>query len=164
MGDVFKFPNGGHEVAICRKQDILDTIYENITDREVALAIIEQCEKDAINFLKEDKWVSIPFIGNIRVPKNKVMEQSEEQQALIQEARLNLNKDAYVLFRKQLRVENKINIKNTRYHNYVTSIIANKNRKLFKRLCKEKGDLFARIYMFTLSSVTLPNIEEYGEE
>ena len=90
MADIYKFPSGGYEVTVCKKQDILDCIDKNIIDKEVALAIVERCEIDAANFLKEGRWTGIPFIGNIRIPKLKQLEESPEQQALIAEAKANL--------------------------------------------------------------------------
>lgn len=153
MSDVFKFPNGGYEVSICRKQDILDCIDKNIIDKDIALAIVEQCEMDVANFIKEGRWVSIPFIGNIRIPKNRLMEEDPEQQALIEEAKQNLEKDKYILFRKQLHIENAKSIKNNRYYNYVTSMSITKNRKLYRSISKERGEVYARIYMYSINTI-----------
>ena len=33
MSEQFKFPNGGYEVTVLRKQDILDCINDNICNR-----------------------------------------------------------------------------------------------------------------------------------
>ena len=90
MADTFKFPNGGFDVKICRRKDIIDCIDENIIDKDVALAVIDKCEFDAANFLQQGRWTGIPFIGNIRIPKSKLLEESPEQQALIQEAKERL--------------------------------------------------------------------------
>lgn len=70
MADVFRFPNDGYDVTIVKKQDILDCIDENIIDKEVALSIVEHCEKTAAEFISSGRWTGIPFIGNIRIPKN----------------------------------------------------------------------------------------------
>ena len=87
MSDIYKFPSGGYEVTVFKKQDILDCIDNNILDKEIALTLIEQLEIDAANFLKEGRWTGIPFIGNIRVPKLRQLQESPEQQALIEEAK-----------------------------------------------------------------------------
>ena len=50
MADTFKFPNGGYDVTVLKRQDILDCIDANIIDKEVALAIVDQCELDAAEF------------------------------------------------------------------------------------------------------------------
>ena len=71
MSDTLRFPNGGYNVTVCRKQDILDCLDANVVDKEVVLAIITQCEIDATNFLKEGRWTGIPYLGNMRIPKYK---------------------------------------------------------------------------------------------
>lgn len=153
MIDTFKFPNGGYEINICRKDDIVQAAFDNITDREIALEIIDRCEKDAVQFLAQGKWISIPYIGNIRVPKNKQLIQSDEQQLLIQEAKETLDHDRYVLFKKDLQFNNKITIKANRYFNYIVSIAVGKNRKLYKSLCADKGEHYAKIYMYSISNI-----------
>ena len=74
MADTYKFPGGGYDVTVFKKQDVLDCIDKNILDKDVALAFIEQLEVDAANFLKEGRWTGIPFIGNIRIPKLRQLE------------------------------------------------------------------------------------------
>ena len=132
MADIFKFPNGGYDVTICRKKDILECIDENIIDKDVALAIVEHCEYTAADYIKEGVWAGIPFIGNIRISKTKQLLKSDEQQALIAEAKENLDKDKYILFRKRLNKENVKRISQDRYYRYITSIAVSNNRKLFK--------------------------------
>lgn len=167
MADIFKFPNGGYDVTICRKQDILDCIDKNIIDKDVALEIIEHCEFQAANFIKEGRWTGIPFIGNIRKSKTKELLQSTEQQILISEAKEYLDKDKYILFRKTLNKENAKQISHERYYKYITSIAVNNNKKLFKRLCKTKGEVFARVFLFCSYEVTAIDNEyinlEYNE-
>lgn len=154
MADIFKFPNGGYDVTICRKKDILECIDENIIDKDVALAIVEHCEYTAADYIKEGVWAGIPFIGNIRISKTKQLLKSDEQQALIAEAKENLDKDKYILFRKRLNKENVKRISQDRYYRYITSIAVSNNRKLFKHLCKTKGEVFARVYLFCSYEVT----------
>ena len=67
MTDTYKFP-GGNDVKVIRKEDIINTINCNIVDKEVALAIVKQCEVDAANFLRKGRWTGIPFMGSIKVP------------------------------------------------------------------------------------------------
>lgn len=159
MADTYKFPNGGYEVTVHKRQDILDCIDENIIDKEIALAIVEQCELNAADFIKEGRWTGIPYIGNIRVPKAKLMESDPEQQALIEEAKANLDPNQYILFRKQLSGENHKQAKHERYYKYITSIAVNRNRKLYKKLCETKGEAYARIYLYASKSVTAVNNE-----
>ena len=42
MADTYKFPGGGYDVTVFKKQDVLDCIDKNILDKDVALAVIEQ--------------------------------------------------------------------------------------------------------------------------
>lgn len=148
MADTFKFPNDGYEVVVLRRQDILNCIDENIIDKEIALSIVEQCEVDAANFIKEGKWTGLPFIGNVRTSPVKKLEYSSEQQLLIKEAKEKLSKDDYVLFKTELRKENNKKVKQQRYYNYITSIAINNNKALYKKLCIEKGERYARIYLY----------------
>lgn len=166
MADTFKFPNGGYDVTICRKQDILDCIDKNIIDKEIALAIVDHCEFQAASFIREGRWTGIPFIGNIRIPKTIQMLKSDEQQALIQEAKEQLGKEQYVMFRKQLNKENVKQISQNRYYRYITSIAVNNNRKLFKKLCNTKGEVYARLFLYSTYVVTAIdneyiNLEDY---
>ena len=159
MADTYKFPGGGYDVTVFKKQDVLDCIDKNILDKDVALAFIEQLEVDAANFLKEGRWTGIPFIGNIRIHKLRQLEESPEQQALIAEAKENLDADKYILFRTQLGKENSKHIKQERYYRYITSIAISHNRRLYKKLCEEKGEYFARIYLYASYNVTALNNE-----
>lgn len=154
MADTYKFPGGGYDVTVFKKQDVLDCIDKNILDKEIALAFIEQLEIDAANFLKEGRWTGIPFIGNIRIPKRLQLEETSEQQALIKEAKETLDTNKYILFRTQLGKENSKHVKQERYYRYITSIAISHNRKLYKKLCEEKGEYYARIYMYSSYNIT----------
>lgn len=158
MADTFKFPDG-YDVTICRKSDIMNCIDKNIVDKDVALAIIEHCEFQAAEFIRQGRWTGIPFIGNIRVPKGRSILKTDEQQALIAEAKEHLDKEQYVMFRHRLAKENAIQIKQERYYKYITSIAVNKNRKLYNKLCKEKGEVYARLYLYSCSTITAINNE-----
>lgn len=153
MADTFKFP-GGYDVTVFKKQDILDCIDKNIIDKEIALAIVEQCEIDASKFISEGRWTGLPFIGNIRPSKLKQLESSPEQQAIIEAAKETLDEDKYVLFRKQLAIENSIHIKHERYYNYIVSIATTHNKSLYRKLCAKHGERYARIYMYASYNVT----------
>lgn len=160
MADTFKFPNNGYEVTVVRKQDILNCIDSNIIDKEVALAIVEQCERDAANFINEGKWTGLPYMGNVRVPQNVQMLKSEEQQALIKEARETLDKDNYILFKTELERNNSEKIRARRYYNYIVSIAVNSNKKLYSKLCKDKSECYAKIFLYACRHITAINNED----
>lgn len=159
MADTVRFPNKGYDVTICRRQDILDCIDKNIVDKDLVLSVIEHCEFQAANFLREGKWTGIPFIGNIRTPKSITMLQSDEQQALIKEAKEKLDRERYFIFKKALTKENMERISQERYYKYITSIAVKKNRKLFNKLCKTKGEAYARLRFYTSYEVVAVNNE-----
>lgn len=158
MEDSYKFP-GGYDVKVVRKQDIVKCIDSNIVDRETALALIEQCEVDAIKFLRQGRWTGIPFLGNLRVSKVSQLQKSKEQQELIEYARNNVSNEEYILFRRNLAHDNYRRIKAQKYYNYVLSMAVSKNRPLFKKLCKEKGIAYARIHFFLSQSICAVNNE-----
>lgn len=163
MADIYKFPSGGYDVTVFKKQDILDCIDKNIVDKEVMLSIIEHCEKDAAHFISKGKWTGIPFIGNIKPSRLKLLEQSEEQKTLMEEAKEELTSEQYLLFRTQLAKDNSRRIKQERYYRYVTSIAVNKNKLVYRKLMKRKGDAYARIFLYTCYNATIfdPDYELY---
>lgn len=158
MQDTYKFP-GGKDVKVVRKEDIINTINTNIVDTEVALAIVKQCEIDAATFMKKGKLAGIPFMGTIKVPDTVRMSQTQEQRDLIVAAMENTTNEQFVMFRRNLAYDNKIKIKARKYYNYVLSLSVTKNRNQFKKMCKEKGESYARLHFFLLYSVTSVNNE-----
>lgn len=158
MQDTYKFP-GGKDVKVVRKEDIINTIKTNIVDTEVALAIVRQCEVDAVNFMKKGRLTGIPFMGTIKVPDTIRMSQTKEQKDLILAAMETNTNEQFVMFRRNLAYDNKVKIKARKYYNYVLSLSVAKNRNQFKKMCKEKGEAYARIHFFLLYSVTSINNE-----
>ena len=152
MTDSYKFP-GGCDVTVVRKQDIVDCIDVNIVDKEVALAIIQQCESDAAAFLRQGRWVGIPFIGSIRANQVRKLEKTKEQQELIDAAFTTATPEQYVIFRRTLAHDNHRKIKAQRYYNFVLASAVAKNRALFKKMCKDKGEAFTRIHFFLNQSI-----------
>ena len=158
MQDTYKFP-GGKDVKVVRKEDIINTINTNIVDTEVALAIVRQCEIDAVNFMKKGRLTGIPFMGTIKVPDTIRMSQTKEQKDLILAAMETTTNEQFVMFRRNLAYDNKVKIKARKYYNYVLSLSVAKNRNQFKKMCKERGEAYARIHFFLLYSVTSVNNE-----
>ena len=158
MQDTYKFP-GGKDVKVVRKEDIINTIKTNIVDTEVALAIVRQCEVDAVNFMKKGRLTGIPFMGTIKVPDTIKMSQTKEQKDLILAAMETNTNEQFVMFRRNLAYDNKVKTKARKYYNYVLSLSVAKNRNQFKKMCKEKGEAYARIHFFLLYSVTSVNNE-----
>ena len=159
LQESYRFPNGGHEVRIVRKQEILDCIDANITDKEIALAIIEKLELDCSNFLREGKWCGIPHMGNIRIPVARQYRKSEEQQALLEDVK-NEDTDTYIMFRRQLNAHNEQKARFLKSYNYLVSIMINRHPTYYKTLCKEKSFNVARMLMYGLGKIRVIT-EEY---
>lgn len=149
--EVRKFPNGGYDVRVVRKQEVLDCIDNNIIDKDIALDLINQIEIDACQYVNEGKWASIPYIGNIRL--NEGGNALRENKELLADAKAKLSEEKYILFRKQLVVTRKIKAKEARYFNYMVSIYANLNRKLYNALVESNGETFAKVLMFSFSNM-----------
>lgn len=158
MSDTFKFPQG-YDVVVYRKQDILDCIEDNIIDKDVALTIVKQCEVDCAEFIKQGRWSAIPFIGNIRESPYAVNNFDAEKQALIDEAKAQLDREQYIMFRKEFSKNEAKKVNHERYYKYIVSIEANRNKKLFKKLCNTKGEPYARLRMFINHNIKVVNSE-----
>ena len=148
--EIRKFPNG-YDVRVVRKQDILDCIDENIIDKEIALELVTQCEIDACQYINEGKWTGLPYIGSVRLNDGgKILRENKE---LLNEAKEKLDNDKYILFKKSLVIEGKTKIKKSRYFNYIVSIYANHNRKVYKELVANNGENFAKVILFSLANM-----------
>lgn len=163
MSEIYKFPSSNTEVVILKKQDILDCIDDNILDKEVALEIINKVEEDATNYIKEGRWTGIPFMGNIRIPPHVKLEQDSETRELIKEAYETLDTSKYVLFRKELALDNIQKVKAQRLFNYQASISANKNKALYRAAAKTHGENYARVLMFSFHNLSAVVSEEMIE-
>ncbi len=164
MAEEFKVPNGGYSVRVLRKQDVLNAIDDNIIDKEIALDIIKRLEITAADYLKAGKWTGIPHLGSIRVPPSRQKLLSEETKLLIQHEEENLDRDRYILFRKDLSVELKRRAKQEAHFKYVLSRMMTRNLKLFKILAIERGEAFARVYLYCCSGFVSPGLDDlvYG--
>ena len=160
MSENFKFPNGGFDVLVLRKQDILDCIDKNIIDKDVALDIVRQCEVDATNFLLEGRWTGIPYIGSIRIPQARLIRETQEYDELIKQARETYSPQRYAIFRKHLSADIHKQVKKDRLYNYELSQCVTKNRKLFMKLCETRGELLARIQIYMLQRMSTPDITD----
>lgn len=156
MNDTIKMPGGGYDVKVVRKEDILKCIDSNILDKDIMLAFINQFEVDATNFLSQGRWTSLPYIGTLRKNQYKEAINSEEIKELDEAAKENLDRNKYLLFRKDLRNDINKAIKRERLYKYTLSRVLTKNRKFYEYLVETKGEKTARVIchsMFELTSV-----------
>ena len=163
MAETFKFPHGGNDVTIVRKQDILDCIDQNILDKDVALAVIEQCEIDIEQNLINGKWTGIPFLGSLK-PKLMRKRVNADIQDTIKESKVQMDKSTYVLFRKNLVNDLARQEKYDRWAKYITSLAAGRYKNKYRMLCRTKGEAYAKAYMFlTNFIVAVENEEIYND-
>ena len=153
MADIFQFPRGGYEVEVLRKEDILNTIDDYIIVKEIALDIIKKCEQDAIDFLKQGEWVSIPFIGSIKIPDTVKLMSDDKTKELLKSAEEELDKQKYILFRRSLANDVGKRVKINRYQNYMTSKFVTNNKQLYKKLVKDFGEHIAKFLCYTLHNM-----------
>ena len=162
MSEIFKFPKG-YDVVVCRKEDIINCIEDNIIDKDVAFAVIDKCEKDIADLLTKGKWVGIPYLGSIRVPDSINTLYSEETKQLEESAKETLTEEQYAIFKKDLRIGIKKSTNSKRYINYITSKFTNRNRSFYKKLCNTKGELYAKCLAYTLTQIAVVG-GDYGQE
>ncbi len=154
MNDTIKMPNGGYDIKVVRKEDILKCIDDNILDKELMLTFINQFEVDASNFLSQGRWTSLPYIGTFKKSQYKEALNSEEIKELNEAAKENLDRNKYILFRKQLRDNITIDIKKERLYRYTLSQVVTKNRDFYNYLVSTKGEKIARVICYTLFEFT----------
>lgn len=152
-------PGGGYDVKVVRKEDILKCIDSNILDKDVMLAFINQFEVDATNFLNQGRWTSLPYIGTLRKSQYKEAINSEENKELIEAAKESLDKNKYILFRKDLRNDIAKSLKRERLYKYTLSRVLTNNRKFYNYLDKTKGEKIARVICYSMFNLTSVDYE-----
>lgn len=159
MGNTIKTPQNGYDIKVVRKTDIIKCIDENILDKDVMLALISQLEVDASTFLSEGRWTSLPYLGTLRKNKFKEIINSEENKELILAAKENLDKDKYIVFRKDLRDDITKRIRRERIFNYTVSKFVTKNKVFYNKLRNAKGEKAARFISYTLYELNINEIQ-----
>ena len=154
MSKIYKFSKGGYDVEVVKRDDVIECIENNIVDKDIAYEIINQLELDAGQALRQGKRVTIPRLGSIQISPFSFRMMPDEQKQLLENAKEILPRDRYLIFRKQLAVENVGRVKANRYYNYILYLAINRNKKLYKKLVLERGELGANLYMFALANIT----------
>ena len=154
MNDTIKMPNGGYDVKVVRKEEVLKCIDSNILDKDIMLAFINQFEIDASNFLSQGRWTSLPYIGTLRKNQYKELIESEKIRELDEAAKENLDRNKYILFRKDLRNDIARAIKRERLYKYTLSQVVKKNKSFYNYIEKTKGELYARVICHSMYELT----------
>lgn len=161
MSETIKMPKGGFDIRVVRKEDILKCIDSNILDKDIMLAFINQLEVDATNFLSEGRWTSLPYIGTLRKSQFKEIMATPEIKQLNADAKETLDKNKYIVFRKNLNADISRRLKRDRVYRYMLSQMVKKNRQFYENLVADRGELIAGMICYTIFNVTTYNEYEY---
>ena len=154
MNDTIKMPCGGYDIKVVRKEEIIECIDANIVDKDVMMAFITQIEVDSVNFLQQGRWTSLPYMGTLRKNKYKEITRSQEYKELNEVAQETLDKDKYILFRKNLKDDIAKAIKRERLYKYTLSQVVKKNKDFYNYLEKTKGEKIARVICYSMFELT----------
>lgn len=159
MAETINFPNGGFEIIVVKRKDILDCINANIKDKEIMEELISNLEITADKYLSEGNKISIPFIGTIRKSPAKLLDKKNKQ--LYKDATKFLNKKDYILLRKSMAKENDRILRYARFYKYQVGVIIRNHISEYRRLVDSKGELKAKLTMYFKYSIkSIDNI--YG--
>lgn len=168
MSEIFRFPNGGYDVNVCRKDDILESINDTDIDKDIIKAVVTQCELDAINFINDGVWAGIPYVGNFRVPENVKKFEENNCKELLDVAKQTLNQNQYKAFRKELNKNIVIEVNFERFYKFLTSKFVNKHKDIYNHLFNnnkfnsvEIKSCFARIMCYSYNELSTYIPEEY---
>lgn len=145
--NIKKFPYSDYDVVIVEMADILKTIDDNIIDKDVAKELISSLEVTAYNHLKEEKGVSFPYFGTVRIPDGLTKENRLRNRDAINLAYETMDKARYVAFIKDMSKLNKERIKFRSLHENVFEIMKRKYPDLYRDVYKEKGELLGKFYI-----------------
>lgn len=155
-----KFPYSNYDVVLIEKEDIIKTINDNIIDKEVALELVNSLEVKASNYLKDKRWASIPYLGNIRIPEGLKPEIKKEFKDAKQFAYETLSKKDYVAFIKEICHDNKLMIKYKGYFNQILAMAVRRDKRKWNNLCRAKGENYASCKM-VFGYMVKPMKEDY---
>ncbi len=151
-----KFPGeGGSDVHVVRKKDILKTIDINITDKDIALELITKLERDAAEYMTRGLWVSVPYIGNIKIKDS--LAAYNENSELFKEAKETMTKDEYIVFRKNVIVNACKEKRESRLEDYNLSKLIKANSKLYSKYIKRKSLVWTKLHFRLLQNCEIVN-------
>lgn len=159
MSSIFKYPNG-NDVEVVRQSDIFELLKDKVTDIELVMAVVQQCESDVEKCLRNGVWTGIPYMGNIRRPKISELNDTEERKEIIEDARRTMDVKAYNKFRHELNLSDSIKIREDRKFNSEATVSANNNLKRYRWLCKNFTIPFAKIKIWAEDRANVIEAEE----
>lgn len=142
----FEFP-----AAVYYKDDIINTIAENITDAEILNDIISSVEKNAHEHICDGDWAALPLIGSVK--PNARYESLRSNAYRLREAKQSMNREDYIKFKRELSVAELKRIKRCNSVYYAINLAKNKHKAIYKVKCSLKGEQFASLYCYFYNSL-----------
>lgn len=158
-----RYPEG-FDITVCTKQDIIDTLDQNVVDKEVVYDIIKNLECNIAKAIREDKWAGMPFIGSVRPNPMKAFMHSKETCQTLSEAYQSMDLPSFVMFKKALVVDKYKEVVFNRQYKLIAAINARRNYKYYRTLCKKYSDAYVRLFMFSCASFVGFDIGRFDEE
>lgn len=143
-------------IVIKRKEDIIQTIQKDILDGEILDDIISSLERSIAHGIAARQWVSLPYIGNISLNKGYIS--ALNNRSKFDTAKKVMNKNQYLVFRKQIIKEEKLRIVREKNIEWFIRRAKEKHKKLHKELTKRYGESYANMYCYFKNLVSI--IEE----
>ena len=159
MSSIFKYPNG-FDVEVVRQSDIFEILKDTVTDIDLVMAVVQQCEADVEKCLRAGMWTGIPYMGNIRKPKISEINDTEERKEIIAEARRTMDVKSYNKFRHELNLSDSIKIREDKKFNSEATVSANMNLKRYRWLCKNFTIPFGKIKIWSEARASVIKAEE----
>lgn len=144
-----KFPSStGKQVLIENKASILKTIDDNIIDKDVAMMILVQLEKDAQRHLEADEVTAIPYLGKIK--RRAGSKAYAENKETLDAAKEIMTPENFENFRAAMMREAVIRDNKAKVYNYQVARMANKNGKTYWKCVERRGKYYANIRFYCL--------------
>ena len=135
MAEIRRFCDS-YDIVVCKRQDIIDCLDENITDKELVMEVISDCELRLTEHVKNGDWATLPFIGGYRWSEMQKRIDSPENVELIQAAKETLPNSQYLEFRKQLLFDTANIVKKERVRAAITAQYRTKNKEYWYCIAK----------------------------
>ena len=146
MPTTYKFPHG-YDILVYDREDIIECLDKNVTDKEVVLELINQLMIDAKQFIADGVWTGIPYLGSIRKDELREELKSEEIQNKIKEAKEVLPSTEF----RKFRINIQKHLASKRYKNEKFKITVSKfqlqNKELYREYLKEGKELNDKNYI-----------------
>lgn len=137
---------GANDVTIVHKEAILKTINQNIVDKDIALDLIIQLEKDAADYITQGKITGVPYIGRVefKVGSIALKEHADE----LAEAKKHLDQEQFLAFKKDIAYEANEHAKYESFFRYRASMGIKRNKRTYANIVQDRGEHYAKIKMF----------------